>query len=287
MRFGLPRTGIRTSINNLMAHVAARRVNALWTGGIRKQADHGLKVRLIVSLTSYPPRFSTLSLTLKTLLSQSVKPDAVVLWIAEKDIEALPPEVRELASQGVLIEPCEDLRSYKKIIPAITRYPDAAIVIADDDVYYPRDWLSTIVSGWNGDRRQAVCRRAHLVTLNAEGEPEPYVRWTQNISAQDGSPLVFATGMGGVLYPPGMFGSEVLNMDSAMRLCPNGDDIWLYWMALRVGAVFKKIGGPCDYITWPDSQSFSLMQVNVPQGGNDLQIAAMVREFGFPPRTSA
>ena len=41
------------------------------------------KENIIVSLTSYPKRIGTVWLTIETLLRQSVKPDEIILWLAQ------------------------------------------------------------------------------------------------------------------------------------------------------------------------------------------------------------
>ena len=48
--------------------------------------NHQLKKRLIVSLTSYPKRFRTLPLVLNSIMSQSILPDKIILWIENKTI---------------------------------------------------------------------------------------------------------------------------------------------------------------------------------------------------------
>src|SRR5579864_6248399 len=101
----------------------------------RSGTPHGLPGTLVVSLTSYPPRFPTVALTLRCLLTQSIKPDHVILWIAHADEARLPPEVLALRALGLEIRSTEDLRSFKKIVPALRDFPDAFIVTADDDVY--------------------------------------------------------------------------------------------------------------------------------------------------------
>ncbi len=60
---------------------------------VRPRRHHGLPNPLVVSLTSYPPRFPTLHLTLMTLLSQQVLPDRVVLYVFEGDHASLPRDV--------------------------------------------------------------------------------------------------------------------------------------------------------------------------------------------------
>ena len=80
---------------------------------IVRGARHRLDREVVVSLTSFPPRFSTLHLTLRTLLNQSVSPDRIVLWIAHQDMALLPRKVLALQTQGIEIRPCDDLRSFK------------------------------------------------------------------------------------------------------------------------------------------------------------------------------
>src|SRR5688500_19351966 len=75
---------------------------------------HNLSGELAVSLTSFPPRFDSLHLTLACLLDQSIRPDRVILWIAHQDMERLPVAVTSLEDRGLEIRECDDLRSYKK-----------------------------------------------------------------------------------------------------------------------------------------------------------------------------
>ena len=62
-----------------------------WRRSRRPGRPHGLPVPLIISLTSFPARYDTLHLTLKSLMGQSVRPDRVILWLAE---EATQPSGR-------------------------------------------------------------------------------------------------------------------------------------------------------------------------------------------------
>ena len=116
--------------------------------GLQRPVSHGLSNELIVSLTSYAARFGTLGLTLRCLLTQSVKPDRVILWLAPEDIVRLPMPIRALTRHGLDIRETRDLRSYTKIIPALRAFPDAIIVTADDDLFYERHWLLALVRAW-------------------------------------------------------------------------------------------------------------------------------------------
>jgi len=248
----------------------------------RRAGDaHTLPAPLIVSLTSYPARFPTLALTLKCLLSQSIRPDVVLLWIARTDLDRLPPDVVALTADGLIIRPTADLRSFKKIVPALKAYPDAFIAIADDDVFYHRTWLAQLLDGYVSGRREIPCHRAHLIGLTDKGAPLPYLRWRHDARSSKISALTFATGVGGALYPPGSLHRDTVRQDLFMALCPASDDAWLFWMARLSGWRFRKVGGRKTFIPWPGTQRVALQHENA-GGGNDAQIAALVAHYGFP-----
>ncbi|MEM1100221.1 MAG: glycosyltransferase family 2 protein [Pseudomonadota bacterium] len=242
---------------------------------------HGLETELVISLTSFPPRYPSLHLTLSCLLKQSIAPDRVLLWIAEGDLSAVPSKVRALEAQGLEIRSCEDRRSYKKLLFTLEELPEATIVTADDDVYYGPDWLERIVETHRTSRSKVVSGRAHRIRCDAEGLPLPYEDWEANTAAADRSGLIFPTGVSGVLYAPGCFDARVLDWALANRLCPSADDVWFYWMHRLTGAEAQTLPGSTRILEWERDPQNGLRQQNV-QGGNDRAMAAMIAEFGFP-----
>jgi len=206
------------------------------------QASHELNGELIVSLTSFPARFDTLHLTLKSLLGQSIHPDKVILWIAFSDADLLPQKVIELKKWGLEINYCLDIRSYKKIIPVLDKYPHSYVVTADDDVYYWRNWLKELVDGYLHSEANVVCHRAHKIVLQGGGLPALYSDWSHLIGSTVVSPLLFPTGLGGVLYAPGVFHQDVGNKILFFDLCYTTDDVWLYWMHRMNNSVIKVLG---------------------------------------------
>ncbi|NGZ88045.1 glycosyltransferase family 2 protein [Duganella aceris] len=244
------------------------------------QGDNDFDV--VISLTSYPPRFGTLHLTLQSLLLQAHTKKKVALWIAHKDIDKLPTLVTALVDYGLEIHACEDTRSYKKLIPALKRYPTHPIVIADDDAYYWPQWLDELLATARGsDGNEVICHRMHRIRLGADGLPLPYTQWESESRRTDASPLHFPTGIGGVLYLPGILPAEVFDQQAYTELCPTGDDIWFYWMARSNGASFRCTQST-DYIhNWRGSQAAALAINNVGNDMNDKQIMAMIDRFGY------
>ncbi len=257
------------------------KVHLRWLGR-SVMTERPTAANVVVTLTSYPKRFSTLSLTLRCLLTQSVAPRHVVLWIAGPDYAALPDDVLALRTSGLDIRQCADLRSYKKLIPAIEAFPQDVLVTADDDVYYAANWLQLLLETWDGSNSLVTCHRAREFMTDSTGTSvSPYDTWplaTENTPAT----AIFPTGVGGVLYPPGSLSAEVLNAEAFTALCPLGDDIWFYWMARRAGSRYRCVIGQWSEIDWPAAQTSALHHENVGSGRNDQQIGAMVRVYGMP-----
>ncbi len=248
-------------------------------------AAHGLKTPLIISLTSYPARFGSLHLVLHSLLHQSIRADEVVLWLDPGDENRLTPEIRALADSGALrIGICPEWRSYKKLVPSLLERPDAHIVTADDDVYYGADWLEGLVRRADAG---VVAHRAHRVTLDDAGQPRSYEDWQRNLGQPERGPLIFPTGVGGVLYAPGIFHPDTCNPDLFMRLAPSADDVWFYWMHRLQGSNPEKIGGRFRITEWPGTQAQNLRSGNLAgagagESGNDRAVRAMMDHYGFP-----
>lgn len=104
--------------------------------------------KVIVSLTSYDLRINDVKYAIYSLLNQNFPPDKLILWLDEDSFpqreENLPRDLLELRDFGLTIDWCENLCSYKKLIPALEKYPDDIIVTADDDIFYRPNWLQIL-----------------------------------------------------------------------------------------------------------------------------------------------
>jgi hypothetical protein len=266
--------------NIAISKLLALKTRYFWRMRVR-QRPHQLPGELIVSLTSYPARFKTLGLTLRCLLSQTVKANRTILWIANADASLLPADVLTLQQYGLEVRLTEDIGPYKKIIPALLAFPKAFIVTADDDEFYEDVWLESLVTSWDGRINQVVCHRAHRITIDDCGRPRAYRQWVLDTKDPQESTSLFPTGSRGVLYPPGSLASDVTDQATFLRLCPKGDDIWLYWMGRRAGTSYKLVNVHYPEVEWPGSQHVSLFSHNY-LSGNDEQIRNLGAELGYP-----
>lgn len=245
----------------------------------KKRKAHVLPAPLIVSLTSYPARFKTLPKTLKCLLNQSVIPDKVILWIAHEHKNLLTKEIKNFKNLDIRF--CEDLKSYKKIIPALQEFGDAFIVTADDDLYYRYNWLEELTDAFRGNYKEVICHRAHGIVLNENNLPLPYLNWGHPKSETESEKLIFPTCGAGALFPPKIFFNDVTIAELFQTLCPNADDIWLWWMVRLNNGIFRKIGEEKLMLNSSSYNQIGLWYENMNLGGNDKQMLAMTKEFGL------
>ena len=205
--------------------------------------------QLIVSITSYPERMYDIHYCLYSILTQELKPDKVILWLAqsqfpnkEKDI---PQTVLSLKENGLEIKWCEDMKSFKKLLPSLKAYPEDIIVTADDDIYYPEQWLKDLYESYLKHPTCIISQRSREITLNEDYTFKSYNEWPLLKEIKEPSYLNFFTGAGGVLYPPKCLHEDVLDYNLAKKLTPNGDDIWFWIMAVLNKTKIKVVG---DYM---------------------------------------
>lgn len=257
---------------------------------VKQARRHGLPSPLVVTLTSYPPRFGDLGKTLRSLLDQQVAADRVEVWIAHDDAKRLPPDIRALENHGLVIRHCRDIRSYKKLIPALEEDSGNFYVTADDDVHYPPDWLRNLVAASKRNPKTVIGSRTHMAHRRPDGSLAPYAEWqmaTDRTVSVGTDQMLFPTGVGGILYPPDCFHKEVLDEGAFMELCPRGDDIWFFWMARSAGTAHRRTAGWFDIVEWPNTQDVALYNKNLLADGNDRQIRAMEARFGPVPDIQA
>ncbi len=261
-----------------------------WLAGPAEARPHLLPEPLIVSLTSHAKRFGHLALTLKCLLSQSVKADATVLWVAADEHRYLPKSVLDLQDSGLEIRKTRDIGPYTKLIPALRSYPGAFVATADDDVYYGSTWLERLVRGYSHAAPSIICHRAHRLRFDETGYPLGYLRWEWEVPAPETSPDLLATGVGGVLYFPGALPGEALDENAFRAIAPRADDLWLYWMERRQGVNVTTLGHARPLVTWLGTQRYGLNRSNVDGATmNDTTIRLLIAAYGQPlevPRLS-
>lgn len=219
---------------------------------------------LIVSLTTYPARIKGIHYVIESLLMQSMKPNRVILWLADEQFpnreKDLPASLIALKEKGLTIDWCEDLRSYKKLIPTLRKFPDAWIITADDDIYYNKNMVKVLVGAYKKNPNCIPCHRGtKFVRINDEWKAIP-----GGYDVYDHPSFLHKlTGGAGSLYAPGMLYKDITNSELFMKLAPTNDDIWFWFMGVLNGTRcdILKNGFPALYFI-KGSQDTSLCSVN-------------------------
>ena len=220
---------------------------------------------VIVSLTSFPKRIKSVPNCIKTLLNQSYKPDAVILWLAEEQFprkEAdLPKKLTRLQKYGLTIKWCNDIRSYKKLIPCLKEYPMATIITTDDDVYYKSNWLEGLMKAHQQYPNEVCCYRAAKIFF----ESDTFKREEVGVGSQyaQATYLHQQTGVGGVLYPSGSLFEDVLKENIFMKIADTNDDLWFWLMGVKKGTKVRILENNSFKLYYiGDTQLYSLTSIN-------------------------
>ena len=264
------------------------------TSQMEKFKDYGVlkenrKTKLIVSLTSYPNRMYDIHYCLYSLLTQTCKPDKVILWLAREQFpnleEDIPQKVMELKKHGLTIEWCRDLKSYKKLVFSLKEYPNDIIVTADDDLYYEKDWLEQLYNEYKKNSKCVIGHRAHFISFDGDTFSK-YSKWKKLIQEDEPSFLNFPTTGGGVLYPPNILYKDAVNEKLFMNLAPNGDDIWFWSMSVLNNKKTKIVENGYNIINYVNLErelGFNddgiLFSLNGKEGKNDEQLASVINYY--------
>lgn len=232
---------------------------------------------LVVSLTSYPARINFIHKTIESILFQTIEPEKIILVLATEEFpnkeKDLPKTVLDLIDKGLEILWSKNIKSYKKLIPVLEKYPQKIIVTADDDIIYPQDWLERLYNAYRKNPRIVHCHRAHRVTFNKKNEIMSYKNWLWEIYGVSPSYNNFLTGGAGTLYPINSFYKDICKEEIFVKLCPNADDIWFWAMCVLNGTKINIIKDNYSILRYVDgTQKEGLYQININENQNDKQL---------------
>lgn len=230
----------------------------------------------VVSLTTHGDRIRRVHLAIESVASGSALPSRIILWVDAADAAALPAAIRRLSRRGLEVAVSENFGPHTKYYPYVANEPlNAALVTMDDDILYPRWWLSELTHGSRRFPNDVLCFRAARIIVDGDrARLAPYSSWPP-CATMDPSALHFATGVSGILYPSALQREARAAGTDFLQVTPKNDDVWLHMLAVRHGIAIRQLR--------PTSLHFSeilrgdrsgLMHDNVGAGGNDPQILA-------------
>lgn len=234
--------------------------------------------RFIVTLTSYGQRVKGKApYAIYSLFKQSVQPDEIVLYLAHGT--EIPSVLKTLQNFGLEIHFCEDIKSYTKLLPALSEFPNDILITTDDDIYYPSDWFKKLQEAYLKNPQKIYCHRAHEICLDENKNIIPYVQWRGSIQTIEHSKRLFPTGVGGILYPPHSFTDEIFNQTQFQTLAPTADDIWFWAMARHNGKEFSLVQNGITELVDIGVNNDGLYNINVLNNKNDEQIQNVIKAY--------
>lgn len=192
--------------------------------------------QVIVSLTSFPAAIPYAIKAIKSILEGAVLPDKLILYLTFSQFEpsGIPKELSNLSNLYPIFEIRnyeQDIRSYRKLIPAIKDFPEAIIVTVDDDVSYHKNMLRDLLRLHQEIPNAILAHRAKRIKPGCPYRDWKKYRWYHFLLKRiHKGYLNIQTGVGGVLYPPGALKTEMLHPDLFTQIAPTTDDIW-FWAA--------------------------------------------------------
>lgn len=236
---------------------------------------------LIVSMTSYPPRIKDVAKVWFSVLNQDVEKDRYhcVLVLAEPEFphkeKDLPTDLRLLVENEMveLIWHPTNIKSHKKLIPTLLKYPNNDILVIDDDVIRPAGWLKCFIADHEKYPDDVITGMVAQYIENDHFKMYPNHQFGNTHYGEiikNGRP---ANGRGGTLYPAHTFTDERFFDESLfMKLTPTSDESWQFYFNCKDGKNIRLISKQFDvsnFVKGTQEQPTALWRINHANSGYD------------------
>ena len=236
----------------------------------------------VISLTSHPARFNTLSQALNSLLAQRLIAKNIYLNIAHEDLGKLPDSVKDLASSGLIkINTCENLGPGKKLIPTLKLERSLPIIVVDDDLIFETDLTLKLMIAHHLSPGTIIASRVHKIIHTPEGKISAYINWQKNYSLSDGPSIdLLATSGAGTLYKAEFFHNDVTDEKAYTELAFHTDDLWWFIQSKRIGTKTKRLLGQ-SILNFIDGTQDDGLWNNGNKERNDLNLKALIEKYSL------
>ena len=191
----------------------------------------------IVAFTTFGSRLSTIERTCKQLANQKTSIDfKICITLDKNDIKKLSQSQKNIIAKYdvEIIQGDNRIRPHNKYFFVMQKYRDLPIITIDDDVKYGDNTIQSLYMSYLKFPNCVSSLRTHLMTYNG-GKICQYKYWKFDyVNEKNPSKYLFATGVGGVLYPPNIL--NITNDDIAMiNDSILADDVFLKKKELMLG----------------------------------------------------
>eukprot|EP00929_Paragymnodinium_shiwhaense_P091752 TRINITY_DN51656_c0_g1_i1.p1 TRINITY_DN51656_c0_g1~~TRINITY_DN51656_c0_g1_i1.p1 ORF type:complete len:568 (-),score=114.44 TRINITY_DN51656_c0_g1_i1:12-1604(-) len=226
-------TGESSSVQDLRGWIPHMKAKRAQGGSIEELAQDN---RVVVVMTTIPPRMATLEPVVDAMLGQTWPVEAVHLSIPDRynrtgETYELPDWLYQKA--GLHIHRCEDLGPGTHLMNGlrIVREPFTFMVVVDDDHLYAPDLVETLMRSALAYPGSAVAAQGFLSVPGLKiTKDDPRYLHDQGIAS--GPVLVSYLG---VVYQRGFFDDEVFDYTTTSMQCRFQDDMWFSAHLARKG----------------------------------------------------
>ena len=233
--------------------------------------------RLVVSLTTVPERMDQLAPVLRSLTDQTVPADRIVLArpeVARRSGKPYP--LLDPPFPGVDVIAADDEGPATKLLPALAAEPRAAIIVVDDDVIYPADFVEQLLAWHRRLPGAAIGWRGWRIRPGVHPKSFPHVFAT---ALAEPEPVDILLGTWGYLVPPGAFDAAVHDFSGFPPAVRFVDDVWFSGHLARRGIPRLVIPGRGLPIETRASDMASLTFGPNSSGTNDLEAIAAFKDW--------
>ena len=204
-------------------------------------------IPVYISLTSIECNQDILLQTLESIVTQSMLPDKVYLFLSSESFMLdrgfkngiiSNVELREFLDEHsdlIEIQWVPNIGSYRKLLPLLKQKwdEDCLIITIDDDTVYMPNLVFNLVADYQ-KHECVISYRGWTPLFNTLGT------WRYRSHRKKYSKPIdlynFATGKGGILYHPKFFHATkdlIFNRKIYGKTCASGDDIWFYLVRIK------------------------------------------------------
>ncbi len=251
---------------------------------------------LIVSLTTWPKRLNEVIITIDRLLNQKTDCNYKIYLVLSKEEFDFNDQklnyfnyLMQISDKFEIFWIQKNIKSYKKLLPIYKEFgKNIPILVCDDDILYPDNWLDTL---WQEYRKDKNCIYANYGDtfcgikdgiLQLKNEVNSNFSPIRNVKSFINKPA----GSGGVLYPANIFNDErFYDYNLIQKISPTCDDTWFWIWAIMSNCKLMYINPGWNmldymkYIQWSgQSIDVSLSGINKIDNMNIIYLNVL-REF--------
>lgn len=197
--------------------------------------------RVVVTLSTIPARAAALAPVLRSLLDQTEPADRIILNLpptSRSSGTAYPDPAGLNLPRGVDVLRGPDEGPATKFLDTLRVEPQALIVVVDDDVIYPRDFLANLLRAhrdWPG--HALALRGVRLV----DGVAFPELDHLMCSAIEMPQPVDLVFGTWGYLLPGGLPADEIADFSGYPEALRWVDDVWISGHLARIGVPRKVV----------------------------------------------